>query len=177
MSYFVKGLVQGEYAKKFSGMTGFVVISTMGISGVENNIMRGELKQKGLRAVVVRNNLMRRTLEEMGLTGASDLFQSGQCTVIFGGEDTGTAAKEVVVWAKKLKTIQLKGGYVEGAVIKGEAGVKALSTMPTRAELQGQIAQIALTPGGNVAGAILGAGSAIAGCVKSLIEKLEKEAA
>ena len=43
MSYFVKGLVQGEYAKKFSGMTEFVVISTMGISGVDNNIMRGEI--------------------------------------------------------------------------------------------------------------------------------------
>ena len=67
MSYFVKGLVQGEYAKKFSGMTEFVVISTMGISGVDNNIMRGELKQKGMRAVVVRNNLMRRMLDEMGL--------------------------------------------------------------------------------------------------------------
>ena len=158
-------------------MTGFVVISTMGISGVENNVMRGELKQKGLRAVVVRNNLMRRMLEEMGLTGASDLFQSGQCTVVFGGEGTGTAAKEVVAWAKKLKAIQLKGGYIDGAVVKGEAGVKALSTMPTRAELQGQIARIALTPGSNAAGAILGAGSAIAGCVKSLIEKLEKEAA
>lgn len=177
MSYFVKGLVQGEYAKKFSGMTEFVVISTMGISGVDNNIMRGELKQKGLRAVVVRNNLMRRTLEEMGLTGAGGLFQSGQCTVVFGGDSVGTVAKEVVAWAKKLKVLQLKGGYVDGSIVKGEAGVKTLSTMPTRAELQGQIAQIALTPGSNAAGAILGAGSAIAGCVKSIIEKLEKEAA
>lgn len=177
MSYFVKDLVKSEYAKKFDGMTEFVVISTMGISGVNNNIMRGELKSKGLRATVVRNNLMRRTLEEMGLTGSGELFESGQCTVVFGGEGAGIAAKEVVSWAKKLKAIQLKGGYIDGTVVKGEAGVKSLATMPTRAELQGQIAQIALTPGSNVAGAILGAGSAIAGCIKSVIEKHEKGAA
>ena len=177
MSYFVKGLVQSEYAKKFDGMKEFVVISTMGISGVDNNIMRGQLKEKGMRAVVVRNNLMRRAVEEMGLTSASDLFQSGPCTVVFGGEGAGCVAKEVVAWAKKVKVIQLKGGYLDGTVLNGEAGVKSLATMPTRAELQGQIAQIALTPGSNVAGAVLGAGSAIAGCVKSIIEKLEKEAA
>ncbi|NLW82901.1 MAG: 50S ribosomal protein L10 [Phycisphaerae bacterium] len=177
MSYFVKGLVQSEYAKKFEGMTEFVVISTMGVSGVNNNVMRGELKQKGLRAVVVRNNLMRRALQEMELKGADDLFDSGQCTVVFGGEGAGIAAKEVVAWAKKLKTIELKGGYIDGTVVKGDAGVKTLATMPTRAELQGQIVQIALTPGSKVAGAILGAGGAIAGCIKSVIEKREKEAA
>ena len=120
---------------------------------------------------------MRRALQEMGLTGADELFDSGQCTVVFGGEGAGIAAKEVVAWAKKLKTIELKGGYIDGTVVKGDAGVKTLATMPTRAELQGQIVQIALTPGSKVAGAILGAGGVIAGCIKSVIEKREKEAA
>lgn len=178
MSYFVKGLVQSDYAKRFAGMKDFVVISTMGVSGVDNNIMRGELKQKGLRAVVVTNNLMRRATDELGLAGASELFHSGQCTVVYGEEGTaGTAAKEVMVWAKKLKAIELKGAYLDGMVAQGEAGLKTVASMPTRAEQQGQIAQIALTPGSNLAGAILSGGGAIAGCVKSLIEKLEKEAA
>lgn len=178
MSYFVKGLVQSEYAKRFAGMKEFVVISTMGISGVDNNTMRGELKQKGLRAAVVSNNLMRRAMEEMGLSGAGELFRAGQCTIVYGAEGTaGVAAKEVMAWAKKLKAIELKGAYLDGTVAKGEAGLKAVASMPTRAELQGQIVQIALTPGSNLAGAILSSGSAIAGCVKSLIEKKEKEAA
>ncbi len=178
MSYFVKGLIQSDYAKRFAGMKDFVVISTMGISGVNNNVMRGELKKKGLRAVVVSNNLMRRATEELGLAGAGELFQSGQCTVVFGEEGTaGIAAKEVMVWAKKIKTIELKGAYLDGMVAKGEAGLKTVASMPTRAELQGQIAQIALTPGGKLVSAILSGGSMIAGCVKSVIEKKEKEAA
>lgn len=177
MSYFVKNLVQSEYSEKFAGMTEFVVISTMGISGVNNNIFRGELKKKGMRAAVVRNNLMRRAMEEMGLSNANALFSSGPCTVVFGGEGAGSVAKEVVDWAKKFKAIQLKGAFVEGTVMDGDAGVKALAAMPTRAEMQGRVVQIALSPGSNVAGAVLGAGSAIAGCIKSLIEKREKDAA
>ena len=158
-------------------MTDFVVISTMGVSGVNNNIMRGELKEKGIRAMVVRNNLMRRTLGELELAGAEKLFEAGQCTVLFGGEGAGVVAKEAVAWAKKLKAIELKGGYIDGVTMGGEAGVKALAAMPTRAELQSQIVQIALTPGSNVASAILGAGGAIAGCIKTIIENHEKEAA
>ena len=49
MSYFVKSLVQGEYEQKFDGVSEFVVIDTTGISGVDNNILRGELKEKGIR--------------------------------------------------------------------------------------------------------------------------------
>ena len=177
MSYFVKELVQKEYTKKFEGMTEFVVISTMGVSGNDNNMMRGELKKKDMRATVVQNTLMRRALAELDLSNAGELFQSGQCTVVFGGDGASDVAKEVVQWSKKLKTIELKGAFLEGSVIDGEAGVKALAAMPTRAELQGQIVQIALTPGSNVAGAVLGAGGRIAGCIKSLIEKREKEAA
>ena len=177
MSYFVKELIQNEYTKKFAGMTEFVVISTMGIGGIDNNVMRGELKKKGMRAAVVQNRLMRRALEEMQLPVAGELFASGQCTVVFGGDGASDVAKEVVDWAKKLKTIELKGAFVEGTVMDGEASVKALAAMPTRAELQGQVVQIALTPGSNLAGAVLSGGSTIADCIKSLIEKREKEAA
>jgi large subunit ribosomal protein L10 len=177
MSHFVKELIQNEYSKRFAGMTEFVVISTLGINGTDNNLMRGELKKKGIHAAVVRNTLMRRALEKMGMANAASLFASGQCTVVYGGDGAGSVAKEVVDWAKKLKAIQLKGAYVEGTVMQGEAGVKALAAMPTRAELQGKVVQIALSPGSNVVGAILGGGSTIAGCLKSLIEKREKEAA
>ena len=63
------------------------------------------------------------------------------------------------------------------AVVVNGKGVEDLSKMPSRAELQGQIVQLALSPGAKLAGAIAGPGSIIAGCIKSLIEKLEKEAA
>ncbi len=176
MSYFVKNLVQSEYEKKFDGVSEFVVVDTTGISGVDNNILRGQLKEKGIRMAVVKNSLMRLAMQKMDMASACSIFESGPCTVVFGGDSVVDVAKEVVDRAKKIKTIKLKNAFVDGIVMDAE-GVNTLSKMPTRAELQGQVAQLVLSPGAKVAGALLGPGGVIAGCVESLIEKLEKDAA
>ncbi len=176
MSYFVKGLVQDEYRQKFAEIGEFVVIDTTGITGVDNNVMRGALKNQGIRLTVVKNTLMRTAMKDTEKPTATDLFVSGPCTVVYGGDSVVDVAKLVVDWSKKLKMIQLKGAYVDGTVVDGK-GVEDLSKMPSRAELQGQIVQLAKSPGARVAGAIAGPGGVIAGCIKSLIEKLEKEAA
>jgi len=175
MSYFVKGLVQNEYKSKFADMGEFVVIDTTGIGGVDNNIMRGELKAQGIRLAVVKNSLMRTVVKELEMEAAANLFQSGPCTVVYGGDSVVDVAKVIVDWSKKLKSIQLKGAYLDGTVVDG-AGVTDLSKMPSRAELQGQIVQLAKSPGARVAGAIAGPAGRIAGCIKSLIEKLEEAA-
>ncbi|MHC5082320.1 MAG: 50S ribosomal protein L10 [Planctomycetota bacterium] len=175
MSYFVKGLIQSEYDQKFTGMSEFVVINTTGIGGVDNNVMRGELKAKGIRLTTVKNSLMRRTVQGMEMDTAADLFLAGPCTIAYGGDSVVDVAKEIVDWSKKIKVIELKGAYVDGMVVDG-AGVVDLSKLPSRAELQGQVVQLAQSPGANLAGAIAGPGGHIAGCIKSLIEKLEDAA-
>ena len=175
MSYFVKNLIQTEYEKKFEGVSSFVVVNTKGLSGVDNNVLRGELKEKGIRMTVVKNSLMRLILQKMEMDSASSIFDTGPCTVAYGGDSVVDVAKELVDRAKKIKAIQFKGAYVDGTVMDGD-GVKELSKMPNRAELQAQAVQLVLSPGSNLAGALVGPGSVIAGCVKSLIEKLEEAA-
>lgn len=177
MSYFVKSLVRDEYESKFDGVKEFVVLNMTGTRGVDNNILRGELKKKGIRMMVVKNSLMRLALQklEMG-EAACSVFDSGPCTVAYGGDSVVDVAKELVSWSKKIKTMEFRGAFVDGVAMDGE-GAKALSKMPSRAELQGQVAQLILSPGSNLAGALLGPGGVIAGCVKTVIEKLEKDAA
>ena len=175
MSYLVKNLVQNEYEKTFSDVNEFVIVDMTGVSGVDNNILRGELKKQGIRMTVVKNSLMCLALKNMGMDAACDAFAEGPCTVAYGGDSVVDVAKEVIDWAKKIKDIKPKGAYVDGTLMAGD-GVKELSKMPTRVELQGQVAQITLTPGANIAGALVGPGGVIAGCVESLIEKLEEAA-
>lgn len=177
MSKFVKELIQKEYEQAFEGTQSFVVVSTKGITGNENNQMRGELCKKDIRLVVVKNSLMRRALSSLGLAAATSLFMSGPCTICYGGDSAVDIAKDMCDWARKIKAIELKGAFVEGTVMEGEEGVKNLSKMPTRSELQGQVLGLVLSPGRRVAGAIAGPGGLVAGCIKGLVEKLEGEAA
>lgn len=176
MSYAVKGLVQNEYTKRFHGVNSFIVLQTIGINGIDNNKMRGDLKKKGVKMMVVKNSLMRRALESLGHPKGGQLFDSGPCTVAFGGDSIVDVAKTLETWLQKNKMLTIKGAYVEGEVLNA-AATKGLSKMPTRAELQARIVQITMTPGSTIAGCLAGPGSVIAGCVKTLIEKKEKEAA
>jgi large subunit ribosomal protein L10 len=178
MSKYVKELIQGELEQRVADgdVKEFIVFNLMGVPGVETNVMRGELKQKGVEVFVVKNSLFRRALRNKNMESACDLF-NGPCAVAYGGDSIVDAAKELVDWAKKVKAVQFKGAFLDGAILDGDAA-KALATMPTRRELQGQIAACIMSPASQIAGALVGPSSKIAGCVKTIIEKAEeKEAA
>jgi large subunit ribosomal protein L10 len=177
MSKYVKELIQGELEQRVADghVKEFIVFNLMGVPGVENNVMRGELKQKGVEMFVVKNSLFKRALRGQDMESACDLF-SGPCTVAYGGDSIVDAAKELVDWAKKVKSIQLKGAFLDGAVLDGKAA-NALAKMPTRRELHAQIASCAMSPASQIAGALIGPSSIIAGCVETLIENAEKDAA
>ena len=109
------------------------------------------------------------------MSSASSLFLAGPCTVAYGGDSVVDIARECDDWAKKVEAIEFKGAFVDGLVID-EEGAEALSKLPNRSELQGMILILAQSPGANVAGAVAGPGGVIAGCIKSLVEKLEEAA-
>jgi large subunit ribosomal protein L10 len=175
MSKYVKGLLQKELKEKFTDLDDFLVLETRGVSGNENNEMRGSLKEKGINLTVVKNVLMRRTLDVLGMSAAMNLFLAGPCTVAYGGDSVVDIAKECVDWSKKIDAIKLKGAFVDGSIMDSD-GATELAKLPSRAELQGAVVMLANSPGANLSGAIMGPGGVIAGCIKSLVEKLEEAA-
>ena len=173
MSKYVKGLLQKELETRFADVSDFLVVETKGVDGNENNEMRGDLKSKGISLAVVRNAMMRKSMDSLGRSAAMTLFMAGPCTVAYGGDSIVDVAKELDGWGKKIKAISLRGAFVDGGALDGDSA-KALAKMPNRVELQGQVVTLIRSPGANVAGAITGPGGVIAGCIESLVEKLEK---
>ena len=171
MSKYVKGLVQAEVEKKLGGITTFLVINTMGIDGIINNRMRGELRKKGINLLVVKNSLARKALDNMGMKGASSLL-SGPCTLAYGGDSVVDIAKDFVEIIKKVKKVEIKGAYVEGIGLDAKGAVE-LAKMPNRRQLQGQIVMLICSGGSRIAGSIISPASRIAGCIKAIIEKGE----
>jgi large subunit ribosomal protein L10 len=178
MSKFVKEHMQVELEQRIAdeGIRDFLVVETKGVGGVDNNVMRGVLKEKGIRLLVVKNAIFRRALRKYEMDSALSLFDQGPCTVAYGGDSVVDVAKEMMDWVKKLGPVEVRGAFLDGVALNAGDAVE-LSKMATRAELQGQLVGCVLSPGARVAGAIAGPGGAIAGCLKTIIENGEKEAA
>lgn len=169
MSKPVKQLILRDVDSRLGDASDVAVISLMGVGGVTNNKLRGELREKGIRVLVVKNSLANQVLRERGMERAKDLL-SGPCAVAFGGESIVDVVRAMLEKAKQIPELQVKGALMEGEVF-GPERVEELSKYPTRSEALGRVAGLGLSVGGKVVGAVTGPGAMIAGILKTIQEK------
>ncbi|HZL35705.1 MAG TPA: 50S ribosomal protein L10 [Tepidisphaeraceae bacterium] len=171
MSKQVKDLITKELTERFAEIEGVGVINPRGIDAIKNNQLRRRLRENGLRMTVVKNTLVRRAVEGKKLQGFDKLLD-GPSALIYGKAASISAVARMLLDEKRTNaTLELRGIFFDGEIFSGEAGVKKVSTMPTREEAIGNLVGLILGPGRKLAGALKGPGGKLAAILKTIEEK------
>ena len=172
MSKLIKQMIADELQSRYGATDSAVWIDFFGVDGLTNSEFRRNLHSKQMKLEVVKTALLRRAVAGKPIARLADAME-GPAALITGGTSSVEIAKVLKTWEPKLKNMKLRGAVMEGEFI-GEPAVKDLAKMPTKRDVQGQIASAILSPGAKLASAINSPGGRIAGALKTLIEKLEK---
>ena len=169
MSKVVKGLMIETIRQRLGECKDLLVLNTSKLDALSDNKLRSQARKKGITLLQVKNSLARRALIDGGVTSLDEIL-AGPSTLVWGGEDIVALSREIAKWAKDIKTLQIKGGTVDGQGVDAK-GVDSLSKSPGRLELLSIIAGQILSPGGRIAGALLSGGGVICGQVKTIADK------
>ena len=170
MSREVKNLVEQELAKRYRDFESVMVVSVHGLSGTAVNEVRGELRKKDIEVHVVKNRAMRRVLGDTVLAPLGAALD-GPCAFVTGGPGPVDAAKELLRLTKDYPALELKFGLVDGD--PELLDIEQISKRKSLTELHGEIVMLAVSPARTIAGC-LNVGGKVAGCIKAIVDKLEK---
>lgn len=115
-----------------------------GLTVEEITKLRTELRKDGSTYAVVKNTLFSRAAGEE-LAGKLESFLAGPTGVVFAYEDPVAPAKALKTFSDNVKPIDVKAGYVDGAILDAKQ-VGALASLPPKAELQGKLLGLLSSP-------------------------------
>lgn len=170
----VNQLLLNEYTERYKDAEYLIAVGYEGLNVDQTDAFRTELFNKGLPLKMVKNRIASIAFKELGLDGVDDMLK-GQ-TAFVQGEDPVAMARTIKDFAKEHKQVVFRGAIIEGSILD-DKGAKGLADAASKEELQARVVGAALSGGANLAGALKGPASVIAGCIESIVDKLEKESA
>lgn len=122
-----------EIKGKLEGSQSVIMADYRGLTVKEMGLLRTKLREAGAEVKVYKNTLTQIAVRELDLPNM-DAYLDGPTAFVFSAEDPVAPAKALTGFMKDHKALELKGGFVQNALVDAE-GVKAIATLPSREEL------------------------------------------
>ena len=139
-------------AEQLEGATAVIVTEYRGLKVGELQDLRKRLRSRSVEYHVVKNSLLTRAATKTQRDGLSKLL-TGPTAIALSKGDEVELAKGIAEELRALKALKVIGGVVGGQPMTAE-DVTALSRLPGRAYLQGQIVGSIQAPLGQLTGLI-----------------------
>lgn len=150
----------------------FYLADTANLTVEVVNNLRRRCFQSNIRMRVVKNTLLQKAMDRVDSRDFGGLGETlaGATSIMFC-EVANVPAKLIQDFRKKNDRPILKGAYIDEAVFIGDNQLDALANLKSREELIGDIIGLLQSPAKNVVSGLTGAGSKIAGILKTLEER------
>ena len=133
-----------EIGAEIESSEAIFAVDYRGISVTQAAELRSGLREADATFKVVKNRLTKLAAEKAGATELNELLQ-GPTALTFVKGDTAAAAKAITSFNKEHEILTYKGG-VMGDTILDEGRFIAISKLPSRDVLNGQLAGIVASP-------------------------------
>jgi large subunit ribosomal protein L10 len=171
-----------DLSEKLANTSFFYITDASQMTVADINKFRRMCFEKGMEYKVYKNTLIRKALDTLpGDTADMDKALKGYSGVLFSTESGSAPARMLKDFYKanppKSKDLPnkpvLKGAYIASDIYIGADQLEALSSIKSKNELIGEVIGLLQSPAKNVISGLTGAGSKIAGILKTLSEKSE----
>jgi large subunit ribosomal protein L10 len=143
-----KAATIAEIAAHIDESQAIFAVDYKGISVPQAAELRAKLRDADATFKVVKNSLTERAADQAGADTLKALLE-GPTALTFVRGDIATAAKAIAEYGRATQLLPFKGGLMEGSPIDPDQ-IRALSRLPSREVLYGQLVGVVASPVGGL---------------------------
>ena len=166
-----KGELVEQYAELLKKSEALILVDYRGVLTKDVYRLRAKVRDAKGEFHVAKNTLIARALKDAGMAVPEKMLE-GPTAVSFAFENPPAVAKAVLDFATESKLMTVKGAVL-GTRVMDKAGVKALSELPPKPVVMGQVLGTIQAPAGKVAGVLNSAVAQIARVLQARVDQLQ----
>ena len=139
-----KATAIADIAEHIGDSQAIFAVDYRGITVAQIAELRSNLRAADATFTVVKNSLTERAADQVGAEALKD-FLAGPTALTFVRGDAAVAAKAIADYARTTQLLPFKGGLMDGSPLDVEQ-IRALSKLPAREVLYGQLVGIVASP-------------------------------